>query len=132
MSCGGYGGLYGLYGLFDSSARDAGWVSVVVLGGWGWMRGVVGEGEDGLGDLCVGGRGLGVLCVDRTRGRGPGLFERSGWEAGFEVGCGICVGLLVLSLGIPKLAGSLRILHVSGYNVIETPRCCGMLSVTIA
>lgn len=98
----------------------------------GWMRGVVGEGEDGLGDLCVGGRGLGVLCVDRTRGRGPGLFERSGWEAGFGVGCGICVGLLVLSLGIPKLAGSLRILHVSGYNVIETPRCCGMLSVTIA
>lgn len=88
MSCGGYGGLYGLYGLFDSSARDAGWVSVVVLGGWGWMRGVVGEGEDGLGDLCVGGRGLGVLCVDRTRGRGPGLFERSGWEAGFGEGGG--------------------------------------------
>jgi hypothetical protein len=94
MSCGGYGGLYGLYGLFDSSARDRAGFRLWFLGDGagaglrGWMRGVVGEGEDGLGDLCVGGRGLGVLCVDRTRGRGPGLFERSGWEAGFGEGGG--------------------------------------------
>lgn len=84
-------------------------------------------------EICASGGGDWGCCVSTGQGGGDLDFSKGAdGRLVLEKGVGICVGLLVLSLGIPKLAGSLRILHVSGYNVIETPRCCGMLSVTIA
>jgi len=84
-------------------------------------------------EICASGGGDWGCSVSTGQGGGDLDFSKGAdGRLVLEKGVGICVGLLVLSLGIPKLAGSLRILHVSGYNVIETPRCCGMLSVTIA
>ncbi len=47
----------------------------------GWMRGVVGEGEDGLGDLCVG-EGIGGAVCRPDKGAGTWTFRKErmgGW-----------------------------------------------------